>query len=408
MSATPDSTLADPKQSYSRSATAACREQAERDEALEQQTATAEVLQVINSSPGDLAPVFDAMLEKAMRLCEAPFGVAVRPYDGEHFASVALRGMPAALARMSARSRSSRSRERCFTNRCSRRARLSTLPDVARDAPTSGDLAELLVELGWTRARGLSWWRCARTTRCSVRLRFYRQEVRPFTDKQIALLQNFAAQAVIAMENARLITETREALEQQTATAEVLRVINSSPGDLAPVFDAMLEKAMRLCDAAFGDLVHLRRRALPRCRDCAAYRRELRDCLRQRGRVRRSGAAHCSALLDGERIVHIADLPDDDRPIASSPTTRAASISAGCARCLRVALRKDDALLGAITVYRQEVRPFTDKQIALLQNFAAQAVIAMENARLLGELRQRTEEVGGAEPRSGSAGRRAG
>ena len=218
-------------------------------------------------------------------------------------------------------------------------------------------------------------------------LDFYRKEVRPFTDKQIALLQNFAAQAVIAMENARLITETREALEQQTATSEVLQVINASPGDLAPVFDALLEKAMRLGGAAFGTIYTYdgerfhtaAQRGVPPA--FAAYRAKNPPLQSVPG----SGAA---VTLETRRPYHVLDVRVRDNPGA-----RAMAELGGVRTILAVPLIKDDAFLGMITIYRQEVRAFSEKQIALSESFAAQAVIAMENARLLGELRQRTDEV---------------
>jgi len=227
----------------------------------------------------------------------------------------------------------------------------------------------------------------------------YRQEVRRFTDKQIALLQNIAAQAVIAMENARLMTETREALEQQTATTEVLQVINSSPGDLAPVFDAMLEKATSLCGAAFGLLFTWD----GDCFHPVAWRgisRELLAVLREPSRPQPGTLTW--RIARGENIVSSADLLE---AVSTADLLEAEAYRNGIARVralvdfggarshIGIALRKDDAVLGHLSIYRQEVRPFTDKEIALLQNFAAQAVIAMENARLLSELRQRTDQV---------------
>jgi PAS domain S-box-containing protein len=360
----------------------------ETREALQQQTATAEVLQVINSSPGDLGPVFKAMLEKAHTLCGAASG-ALLTYDGEFFQAVAWHDLPEPfldVVRQPFRHHPDNPMMRLVRGEGS--IQVCDLTEAAPQFHREDRVGHAAAELGRFRTNLMVPLR--KDGRLLGVITANRWEARPFSDKQIALLENFAAQAVIAMENARLITETREALDQQTATAEVLQVINSSPGDLAPVFDAMLDKATHLCEASFGTLwtydgvsMHAAaiRGAPPR----------YAEFLRQ-GPHEPSPIAH-QPLLRGERIVHIADIAAHAGYRSGMLLPHAVVELGGVRTLLAVPLRKEGQLLGVFSIYRQEVRPFSDKQLALLQNFADQAVIAMENARLLGELQARTSDL---------------
>src|SRR5262252_8828433 len=379
MSATPDSTLVNPEQLIAdlQRQLAECR--AERDEALEQQTATAEVLQVINSSPGDLVPVFDAILEKATRVCEAVFG-ALQTWDGERFHWGAFRGVPAEL--VEALQQPVTPVPGNIADRIVRGEMVISTPDLREEEYRGVPVAQAFLRHG---ARSCVTVALRKEERLLGLITIYREEVRPFSDKQIALLQNFADQAVIAMENARLLTETREALDQQTATAEILGIINSSPGDLAPVFDAILEKAHSLCGIASGSLElydgenfrSVAERGLPKA---------FADMLREGYPASDNPATR--PLIEGNRFTHIADLAETDYTI-----TQSAAELLSARTLLSIPLRRDNLLLGMIACARQEVRLFSETEIALLESFAAQAVIAMDNARLLEEIRQRQAEL---------------
>jgi adenylate cyclase len=357
---------------------------AETREALERQTATAEVLQVINASPGNLAPVFEAILEKAHSLCGATKG-ALFTFDGEQFRVAATRGLSEVLIAI-LRDRAREIKAGYPVDELSPREQLlngATLVELTGSALAIGPLGRAAAELGIRRVLFVP---LRRDGPLLGYITAYREEDTLFSEKQIALLQNFATQAVIAMENARLLTEQREALERQTATAEVLGIINANTGNLTPVFHTILEKAHTLCGAAIGSLVLYDGRYL-RAAATHGHPEQYAEVVRRPQLPTR----RIQPLMNGERFVHVLDMKADEEEMDHEV---ARSRSAHDMRtALWMPLRKDSNLLGFISAYRTEVRPFSEKEIALLENFAAQAVIAMENARLLGELRQRTEEV---------------
>jgi two-component system, NtrC family, sensor kinase len=364
-------------------------------EARDQQTATSEVLSVISSSPGELEPVFQAMLANAVRICEARFGNLLLS-EGDCFRNVALHDAPAEFAELRRRNPvilpstvMVRMRE---TKQPVQHADMTTMPGYLNRDPSAVALVEL------AGARTLLSVPMLKQGEVVGAINIYRQEVRPFTDKQIELVKNFAAQAVIAIENTRLLNELRqrtddlsEVLEQQTATSEVLQVISSSPGELEPVFETMLGNAVRICEAKFGNLLLY---------DGDAFRFAAMhgappawDELRRRDPVIRVGPNNpLSRVIATKQLQHIADFRKEQAYVDREPPAVALAEVAGARTVVVVPMLKENALLGVIAVYRQEVRPFTEKQIELVKNFAAQAVIAIENTRLLNELRESLQQ----------------
>ena len=225
---------------------------------------------------------------------------------------------------------------------------------------------------------------CSRTAGWSGAIVIYRQEVRPFTEKQIELVKNFAAQAVIAIENTRLLNELRESLAQQTATSEVLQVISSSPGELRPVFESMLANATRICEAKYGVLFRYENGFFYPAATLNPPP-ALADFLQRRGRFLPAKGTALDTAIKTKKVVHI----DDD---AAQEVPTAPARFGGARSYIAVPMLKENEVVGAIVIYRQEVRPFTDKQIELVTNFAAQAVIAIENIRLLNELRESLQQ----------------
>ncbi|MGA7790650.1 MAG: GAF domain-containing protein [Xanthobacteraceae bacterium] len=345
-------------------------------ESLEQQTATSEVLRVISSSPGELAPVFDIMLENATRICGAKFGVMFR-FDGEKYEFAAELGTPPQLAEFVRHRGPFVPSQDTQLYHVMRSKQVSHSADYAADAPNSPP-----VRLGGARSTlDVPMFKDGVLVGA---ISIYRQEVRPFTDKQIALLQNFAAQAVIAIENTRLLNELRQSLEQQTATAEVLRVISSSPGELQPVFHALLENATRICEAKFGTLYAFDDGEFHSAASFGSTP-DLVEAQKRRGSFAPTPGTLLDRLVRTRQVAHTADY-------ATEPGQSLPARLGGARSTVAVPMLKEGVLVGAFAIYRQEPRPFTDKQIELLTNFAAQAVIAIENTRLLNELRQSLEQ----------------
>ena len=254
------------------------------------------------------------------------------------------------------------------------------------------DAAEAVFERGSkTRRRAIKRLPCpwSRMKHWLALIFIYRHEVRPFTDKQIELVKNFAAQAVIAIENTRLLNELRQSLEQQTATADVLKIISSSPGELEPVFKAMLKNAIGICEAKFGMMLYFRDGAFHPVAQLNVPRGILRSSCSDEDRINRAVGSTFETCRSARNRQYISLTPQRKGHLFSN---NAAKVG-GARTYIAVPMLKDNKLVGAIAIFRHEVRPFTDKQIELVKNFAAQAVIAIENTRLLSELKQRTTDL---------------
>jgi signal transduction histidine kinase len=350
----------------------------ELSEALEQQTATAEVLKVISRSSVDLDSVLDTLVQTVARLCRADqvYMFHLR-HDLWHL--IADYGLSAETSEFFETHPFTPGRG-STSGRAALERRAVMIPDVLRDPEYT--LSEGQEIAGYRSTLGIP------LLREDTLIGLYsiaRTRVEPFTDKEIELATSFAAQAVIAIENTRLFNELRESLEQQTATAEVLKVISSSPGELEPVFSTMLANAVRICGAKFGIMHRFENGGF-----CLVAAHDAPAALIEHQRSRGAFQPRPGSPLDvAWRTKEAAQIADDAAAVSPS----AVATFGGARSHLVVPMLKDSELVGAIVIFRQEVRPFTDRQIELVQNFAAQAVIAIENTRLLNELRQRTDDL---------------
>jgi GAF domain-containing protein len=366
----------------------------ELKEAREQQAATAAILKVIASSPGDVQPVLDAVAEQTNRLAGGFTTVVWRILEDVAHLAAFTHADPAADAALKAAAfRIPLSSWQ--VGETIRKGKVFSVADTERDVRSLRDLARLR---GF---RSILYVPMLRHHEPIGIIGVTRTKPGRFADHHVRLLQTFADQAVIAIENARLFDEVHaktrdleESLQQQMASADVLKVISSSLGDLEPVFKAILENATNICEANFG---HMFLRdgddflvAALRSKD-TVYPDWLK--LGTRLVVFDNPKGPLAQIVRTESIVHIADLSSEQAYAEGNARMVALVESSGARTFVGVPMFKDDVLIGIIAIYRQEVRSFTEKQVALLSNFAKQAVIAIENTRLLKELRQKTNDL---------------